>query len=149
MGSVGKSSPILDLYSALNAPANSLRSSAVNSVSRVTPRASFISSMSFSKNALPTSMTTSEYIWMKRRYESQAQRGLPDLAISVSTTVSLIPRLRIVSIMPGMEARAPERTETSSGTSGSPNFLPCSASRVATWAKISARIASEMVSPSS
>ena len=30
----------------------------------------------------------------------------------------------MVSIMPGMEARAPERTETSSGFSVSPNFLP-------------------------
>ena len=30
----------------------------------------------------------------------------------------------MVSIMPGMEARAPERTETSRGFSLSPNFLP-------------------------
>jgi hypothetical protein len=30
----------------------------------------------------------------------------------------------MVSIMPGIEARAPERTETSSGFSLSPNFLP-------------------------
>jgi hypothetical protein len=29
-----------------------------------------------------------------------------------------------VSIMPGIETRAPERTETSSGSAGSPNFLP-------------------------
>ena len=35
-------------------------------------------------------------------------------------------RLRIVSIMPGIEARAPERTETSSGISLSPNFMPVS-----------------------
>ena len=30
----------------------------------------------------------------------------------------------MVSIMPGMEARAPERTETRKGFSSSPNFLP-------------------------
>ena len=30
----------------------------------------------------------------------------------------------MVSIMPGIEARAPERTETSSGFWGSANFLP-------------------------
>ena len=29
-----------------------------------------------------------------------------------------------MSIMPGIEARLPERTETSSGLAGSPNFLP-------------------------
>ena len=30
----------------------------------------------------------------------------------------------MVSIMPGIESRAPERTETSSGFFRSPNFLP-------------------------
>ena len=30
----------------------------------------------------------------------------------------------MVSIMPGMEARAPERTDTSRGLERSPNFLP-------------------------
>ena len=37
---------------------------------------------------------------------------------------SLRPRLRTVSIMPGIENLAPERTETSSGLSGSPKPLP-------------------------
>jgi len=32
----------------------------------------------------------------------------------------------MVSIMPGMERGAPERTETSSGSAASPNFLPTS-----------------------
>ena len=43
------------------------------------------------------------------------------------------PTLSTVSIMPGIEARAPERTETSSGFDGSPNFLPvaCSVSAIA------------------
>jgi hypothetical protein len=35
---------------------------------------------------------------------------------------------RIVSIMPGMENFAPDRHETSSGRSASPNFLPVAAS---------------------
>ncbi len=43
---------------------------------------------------------------------------------AISTRVVVSPRLRIVSIMPGMESRAPERTETSSGVVWSPNFLP-------------------------
>ena len=34
--------------------------------------------------------------------------------------------------MPGIESRAPERTETSSGFFGSPNFLPVSFSSQAT-----------------
>ena len=45
---------------------------------------------------------------------------------SDSTALSLRPRFRIVSIMPGMENLAPERTETSSGFSPAPSFCPCS-----------------------
>ncbi len=42
----------------------------------------------------------------------------------VSTTSSFKPRFRIVSIIPGIEALAPERTETRRGFSLSPNFFP-------------------------
>ena len=66
-GSSGKSLPIALLYSALNLPASALRSAAVSSRSCFTPFFAFISSMSFSKCFLPTSITTSENIWMKRR----------------------------------------------------------------------------------
>ena len=41
-------------------------------------------------------------------------------------SASLRPRLSTVSIMPGIEARAPERTETSSGFFVSPKILPVS-----------------------
>ncbi len=67
LGSLGKSLPILDLYSALNCMASSFRSSADSSTSWVTPFFSFMASISCSKYFLPTSMTTSEYIWIKRR----------------------------------------------------------------------------------
>jgi hypothetical protein len=53
--------------------------------------------------------------------ESQAKRSSPDFFASASTVLSLRPRLSTVSIMPGIEARAPERTETSSGLAASPN----------------------------
>ena len=43
---------------------------------------------------------------------------------SASTVSSLRPRLSTVSIMPGIEARAPERTETRSGLSASPKVRP-------------------------
>ena len=42
---------------------------------------------------------------------------------------SFRPRLRIVSIIPGIETAAPERTDTSSGSSGSPKRLPVRSSR--------------------
>ena len=42
-----------------------------------------------------------------------------------------MPRLRIVSIMPGMECTAPERTDTSSGRCAAPSTRPVrSSSRV-------------------
>ncbi len=44
--------------------------------------------------------------------------------ISASTVMSLSPRLSTVSIMPRIEARAPERTETSRGLLPSPKVLP-------------------------
>ena len=60
----GKSVPIFSLYSALNCDARVLRSSAVSSTSSFTPFSSFILSMSSSKYFFPTSITTSEYIWI-------------------------------------------------------------------------------------
>jgi hypothetical protein len=44
--------------------------------------------------------------------------------VSAATVSSFKPRLSTVSIMPGIEARAPERTETRSSRSGSPNRRP-------------------------
>ena len=44
----------------------------------------------------------------------------------------------MVSIMPGIESRAPERTETSSGFLVSPNFLPEAFSSLPTAAFMSA-----------
>src|ERR1035437_6455631 len=41
------------------------------------------------------------------------------------------PTLRTVSIMPGMDLRAPERQDTSRGFCRSPNFIPISASVLA------------------
>ncbi len=42
--------------------------------------------------------------------------------------VALRPRFRLVAIIPGMLARAPERTESSSGSAASPNFFPVACS---------------------
>ena len=63
---------------------------------------------------------------ISRRYASYAKRrSFPVAFASPSTDASVRPRLRIVSIMPGIETAAPDRTETSSGLVLSPNFLPC------------------------
>ncbi len=64
------------------------------------------------------------YMAMKRRYESKAKRSSPVCFASPSTDSSFSPRLRTVSIIPGMENLAPERTETSSGSAASPIALP-------------------------
>src|SRR3990170_5557151 len=51
---------------------------------------------------------------------------------SAGTVTSFNPRFRTVSIIPGIENFAPERTETRSGRAGSPSFLPVLASIAAT-----------------
>ena len=49
-------------------------------------------------------------------------------AASPSAASSFSPRFRIVSIIPGIDTAAPERTETSSGSSCEPNRFPVFAS---------------------
>lgn len=53
--------------------------------------------------------------------------------------------LRTVSIMPGMENFAPERTDTSSGSSAWPSFLPIFCSRASRCWETSARSAAGSV----
>ena len=53
-------------------------------------------------------------------------------------SASLRPRLRMVSIIPGIEARAPERTERRSGRSSPPSVLPVICSMPARAASTSA-----------
>src|SRR3989449_4490412 len=76
-----------------------------------------------SKRRASTSLTIRPNIAMSRRYASHANRSFAVRA-RASTVVSLRPRFRTVSIIPGIESLAPERTETSSGCSEAPNFRP-------------------------
>ena len=64
-----------------------------------------------------------------------------------SATSAVRPRLRTVSIMPGIENAAPERTETSSGRSGSPKRWPVAVSSSPTTTRSSSTRPSGM-SPS-
>jgi hypothetical protein len=63
------------------------------------------------------------------------------------TDVSLSPRLRTVSIIPGIENAAPERTDTRRGSASSPSFLPISTSRAARAAATSSMRPSGMALP--
>ena len=67
--------------------------------------------------------TTPPYICMNLRYESHANLLLPDFLAIPSTASSFKPRFKTVSIIPGIETRAPERTETKHGFSLSPNLV--------------------------
>ena len=122
--SCGKSLPVFSRTMPLYVSTSPRSPSAGISASVFTPDLSRSAKSSCSKRSLSISSTTPEYIWMKRRYESSAKRSSFDDFASPCTVSSFRPRLRIVSIMPGIEARAPERTETSSGCSRSPKLRP-------------------------
>ena len=96
----------------------------------VLPPASLISgAAAFAKASEGMSQTVLPNISMKRRYESQANRESPVIDSSVAATSCDMPTLRTVSIIPGIENFAPDRTETKSGFFGSPNDLPIFFSR--------------------
>ena len=130
MGSFGKSLPVCCLIASLNRVTSCFSSSTFISLSSDMPRCAFtfcIIASNGSMSSLLTGfipITTSPYICTKRR--SYANRSLPVFLARPSTTVSLSPRLRIVSIIPGMEARAPDLTDTSRGLDASPNLQPIS-----------------------
>ena len=132
--SCGKSRPIFSWTSFLYVATSSRKASAGICASVCAPACSRAAVSSCSKCSRSISSTTSEYIWMKRRYESNANRSSADSA-RPCTVSSLRPRLRIVSIMPGIDARAPERTETRSGFLRSPNLRSTDFS---TFARLSA-----------
>ncbi len=65
---------------------------------------------------------------MNRRRLSKAMRGFPVRQMRPCTLVAFMPTLRIVSIIPGIDRSAPDRTETNSGARASPRrrFVVCS-----------------------
>ena len=88
------------------------------------PRSFFNSSIASANNAPSMSSTVLPNIAIRRRYESRANRASPEISVSPCTEASFNPTLRTVSIIPGIENFAPDRTDTSSGSSGSPNCRP-------------------------
>jgi hypothetical protein len=61
---------------------------------------------------------------MNRLYESHANPGLAVCWAKPAATSGVIPTLRIVSIIPGIENFAPERTEIIRGFLESPKVRP-------------------------
>lgn len=93
-----------------------------------------------SKTSGPSPKTTSPYMARSLRRLSQAKRGLPVARARASTPSRVRPRLRTVSIIPGMETGAPLRTETRRGgafPSPRPKRLPVRPSRAAIPARTS------------
>ena len=153
IGSLGKSEPVCSFMAFLNSATSFCSDSTDRSLSSSTPCSFFTSSIIFSNGSMSSLLTgfmpstTSPYICTKRRYESYTKCGLPVFFAMPAATSSLRPRLRMVSIMPGIEARAPERTDTSSGLLVSPNLQPirfstcvtaaftssCSSSTILSW----------------
>ena len=82
--------------------------------------------------------TMSRNIASNRFRQLAANFGLPERAARPWVVASLRPRLRIVSIIPGIEIGAPERTLTRSGSAGSPNRCPTRSSMRAMCARSSA-----------
>ena len=78
---------------------------------------------------------------MNRRRVSRANSGAT-AAASACSTASLMPRFRMVSIMPGMDWVAPERTLTSSGRGPRPNVREVSASSQRIRSSTSSQMAS-------
>ena len=85
-------------------------------------------------------------IWTNRRYESYANRSFWVWRARPCTDSSFSPRLRTVSIIPGIENGAPERTDTRSGSVPSPSRLPMSDSSAARAAATSSMRPSGIVS---
>ena len=61
---------------------------------------------------------------MNLRYESHENRGFFVCSAKPSTVFSFNPKFKIVSIIPGIEIAAPERTETNNGFLVEFHFLP-------------------------
>ncbi len=101
------------------------------------PLACLAASIASSKTSPSIPSTVLPNIWISRRYASQANRGLPDWWASPFTESSLRPTFRTVSIIPGIDTAAPDRTETSSGSSAWPSFFPIFCCSRSTWWSIS------------
>ena len=126
-GCSGNSRPVCLRMMSSKRVTRSARSAADSSASEATPLSFRFAVRALSKSSFPVSRTTSPYIWRKRRRQSSAKRS-PAAAARPLIVARFKPRFRIVSIIPGIEERAPERTETSSGLAASPKRLPVAAS---------------------
>ncbi len=78
-----------------------------------------------------------QYDARKRAWQSAANAASPEAAASPASVAAFRPRLRIVSIMPGIDRGAPDRTLTSSGSIADPKPRPTFRSSAAICARSS------------
>ena len=106
LGSEGKSWPILDLYSALNWPASSFRSSG-SQLHVLGDAAGLLHLVDELLKVLLAHFHHHVGVHLDEAAVAvPGPAGLPDFLASTSTTSSFRPRFRMVSIMPGMEPGA-------------------------------------------
>src|SRR5260370_29512865 len=134
MGASGKSVPDFSRKYALYSATHSYQALRGTAVSSLTPNRVFMGRRRCSRSSFDIPITTVEYICTKRRYASYAKRSFFVAVARPATERSFSPRLRIVSIIPGMERAEPERTLTRRGFLGSPRFFFVSRSSLATFA---------------
>ena len=130
IGSDGKSFLVSSLYMRRNSATSGRRCSGRRSGSFLTPALPFANLSACSNLSPSMPFTVLPNIWMNRRRASRANRSSLVSVAMPFVVSSLRPRFRTVSIMPGIENFAPERTLTRSGSLTSPNFLPALRSSV-------------------
>src|SRR5260370_26735955 len=132
MGASGKSVPDFSRKDALYSAPHSDQPLAGRAVSSLAPNRVFMARRRCSRSSFDIPITTVEYICTKRRYASYAKRSFFVEVARPAPERSFSPRLRIVSIIPGMERAEPERTLTRRGFLGSPSFFLVTRSSLAT-----------------
>ena len=135
----GNAVPVCASTTFINASPAAFKPAPSRSAMVLPPAALISGSATFAKLSEGISQTVFPNISINLRYESHAKRLSPVIFSSVAATSGDIPTLRTVSIMPGIENFAPERTETSKGFFGSPKDFPIFFSRSIIAASISCK----------
>ena len=134
MGARGKRRPASSAWISRNSPAMARSPRWSRSGRPNTHSCRRILATAWSKGRESQPSTISANWRMRRRYESQVRRGLPVRRSNPERVSSFRPTLSSVSIIPGIDCGAPERTATSSGRRSAPNARPVASSRPRTAA---------------
>ena len=114
-----------------------LSCSTLKSASDATLSKRFLLARTASNRSCSTPKTTFEYIWIRRLYESKANRSSLKVSASCSTLLSFKPIFKMESIIPGIEILPPDLTESKSGVPSLSKLLPEIVSNLLTASLIS------------